>query len=193
MFSTENKDPIIHYCKLGMYLSSFFYYILDNLVFYFNIGLLSEHSVNFLGIKIKDIKNLFSLTRNLIKIIYDLELLKRRKAELDQFVELIKIESIKNDKESDCKLKSILFIKNQINMCKLGVCHNIIRIVICLSSLKCYPINQLIHPIFAKFLGLIHCIITFYKEISELSGNFCENDEMNLLKNNNSITKANND
>lgn len=176
-----------------MYLSSFFYYILDNLVFYFNIGLLSEHSINFLGVKIKNVKNFFSLLRNVIKTIYDLQLLNYRKKELDQIITSFKKENINsiNDLGSDCKLESIMFINNQIKMCKLGVCHNIIRIIMCLSSLKCYPIDQIIHPIFSKFLGLIHCFITFYKEISELSGNMCDNENVNLIKSFN--IKANND
>ena len=179
-FHGSNNSKWGDILKALMHSCSFFYYLMDNLVFYSNIGLISENNM---FISLKNIKQYFSLLRNIIKMYVDIRKYFVLTSKMTILLEKINLSS-KQDKEKDL-LDSIIKMRSSLLYLKLCIIHNFIRIVIILCSLKIWPFFNLIHPIFASFLGLIHAFITFYKEILDIVKINNEQSENNkLLKEN---------
>jgi hypothetical protein len=160
------------------------YYLLDNLVFYSNIGLLSE---TFLGnISIKSLKQIFSLFRNITKSILDIKkyknlinLEKDLKEEINKVSNSSDISKVEEENKKAFYLSAIKEAREKLNYIRLCLAHNAIRIVLILCSLKINPFYYIIHPIISSLLAVLHSLIAFYKEIKEIKTQIDSEDRTN--------------
>jgi hypothetical protein len=173
--------------KAMMCMSSFFYHVFDNLVWFNNVGLMSEYFVG--DIKLKNAKNLFSLLRNIIKIVLDIlkfnylyYLDKQNEEEVFEIFEQ-PVENFKPDDLDNKILKQALEIRAKYRAKLLDIIHSFLRICTLLYSLRLEPFYSNVHPIFTNFCGMAQSIIALYKalfvknkDIKEFE--YAHNDEM---------------
>jgi hypothetical protein len=152
--------------KALMSLSSFFYHIFDNLVWSNNVGLIGEYFVG--DIKLKNAKNLFSLLRNIIKIIMDFYkfkslyyLNKKNEEEVSEVFEK-RVENFQTEINNKV-LKQTLEIRSKLRNKILDLFHSFLRINMLLYSLRLDPAYSQLHPIFIGLCGMLHSIISLYK------------------------------
>lgn len=161
--------------KASLSFCALFYYLLDNLVFYSNIGMITENY--FTNLSLKSLKQTFSLIRNILKSILDVKkffILRNLETELKE--EINKINNFNLSKYEEEKQKSFFLVKikeirSKLVQVKICILHNIIRIIIILCSLKVDSIFFFVDPIIHNLLGVIHSLISFYKEICEINNN----------------------
>jgi hypothetical protein len=157
--------------KALMCISSFFYHIFDNLVWASNIGLMSEYLVG--EIKFKNTKNLFSLFRNLIKIVMDFykfqSLYSINSKNEEEVLEVFdnKVENFKTEIHNRIVTQT-LQIRHKLRHKILDLGHSFLRINMLLYQLRLEPFYSNLHPIFIGLCGMIHSIISLYKNISEI-------------------------
>jgi hypothetical protein len=156
--------------KALMSISSFFYHIFDNLVWASNTGLLTEYLVG--EIKFKNTKNLFSLFRNLIKIVMDFYKFKslyfinsKNEEEVLQVFDN-KVENFKTEIHNRLVTET-LKIRYKLRYKVLDLVHSFLRINMLLYSLKIEPFYSNLHPIFIGLCGMLHSIISMYKNITD--------------------------
>lgn len=177
------KSQSNNYLKALLSFFALVYYLLDNLVFYSNIGLFSE---TFLGnISIKSLKQLFSLFRNITKSILDIKKyhnLTKLEKELKEEINKLSnsdINKLDDEKKKTFLLSAIQEIREKLNYVRLCLAHNSIRMVLILCSLKVDPVYYLIHPILSSLLAVLHSLIAFYKEIKEIKCQIESQDRTN--------------
>lgn len=152
--------------KALMHLSSMFYHIFDNLVWSSNVGVISEYFVG--DIKLKNTKNSFSLLRNLIKIVMDINKFKslyvvNKKNEEEVYEEFEKnVENFKTHLHSKL-LTQMIEVRGKLRRKVLDIIHSTLRICMLIYSLKFEPFYSNLHPILAGFCGMVHSVISLYK------------------------------
>ena len=169
------KDTSITNISKGlMSLSSFFYHIFDNFVWSNNVGIMGEYFVG--EIKHKNLKNFFSLLRNLIKIVLDfykfksLYYINRQNEEevseaFDKRVENYQAEIYNKI------LTHTVEVRVKLRKKILDIVHSFLRISMLLYSLRAEPFYSNLHPIFIGFCGMTHSIISLYKVFQNLDKN----------------------
>ena len=171
LYSYIYKTPdAVQVLKAMLCLSSFFYHIMDNLVWAANTGIIDEFLLG--EIKWKLSKNFFSYIRNWIKITMDCIKL-RKYISYDRYNEEEILNKF-NKEMSKFKVQSDYNIiahalKNRakIRMKSINIMHSALRIYMLSYNLKIDPLYRLTHPIFIGFLGVIHASISIYKNLSK--------------------------
>jgi hypothetical protein len=164
------QTSIRNLSKALMAISSFFYHIFDNLVWASNVGLINEYLLG--EIKFKNIKNLFSLFRNLIKIIMDfykfnsLYLINSKNEEEVLEVFDNKVENFKTEIHNRLVAQT-LENRSKLRLKLLDLVHSFLRINMLLYSLRIEPFYSNLHPIYVGLCGMIHSIISLYKSITD--------------------------
>ena len=167
-----------------MNLFSLFYHFLDNLVWYSNLGLISEYIAG--NISLKTIKRLFSLLRNVLKLLLDLKKYRRVCNKVED------LNSSQSDEEQSDALK--------LKQLRISIIHSIIRSILLFNNLRVPPFNY-INPIISDILSVVHSLLSVFKyysrecidEISnELNLNKIENEKylkLETIKENESLYK----
>lgn len=156
-----------------MAICSFFYHVFDNLVWCNNVGVIGEYFVG--EIKLKNTKNLFSLMRNVIKLVMDFYKFKslyliNRKNEEEVYEAFEKrVENFKAEIHNRM-LTQTLEVRVKLRMKVLDIVHSFLRISMLLYSLRLEPFYSNLHPIFTGLCGMAHSIIALYKVLLEDSG-----------------------
>jgi hypothetical protein len=175
--------------KALMSLSSFFYHIFDNLVWTSSVGLISEYLIG--DIKLKNTKNLFSLFRNLIKIIMDFYKFKSlyfiNSKNEEEVLEVFdnKVENFKTEAHNRIVTQT-LQIRLKLRLKILDLVHSFLRINMLLYSLRIEPFYSNLHPIFIGLCGMTHSLISIYKSITVINESRHFNSSKNEEKNNKS-------
>lgn len=157
--------------KALMSLSSMFYHFFDNLVWGSNVGVISEYFVG--DIKLKNTKNIFSLIRNLIKIIMDIykfqflyEINCKNQEEVQEAFEK-KVENFQTDLHKKLLIQTIE-VRSKLRNKLLDIIHSFLRSIMLIYSIKIEPFYSNLHPIFNGLCGMIHSIISLYKVFFDL-------------------------
>jgi hypothetical protein len=136
-----------------------------------NVGVISEYFVG--DIKLKNTKNMFSLLRNLIKIIMDFnkfkhlyEINSKNEEEVIEAFEK-RVENFQTDSHKKMLMQTIK-IRAKLRIKFLDIAHSFLRICMCIYSLKIEPFYSNLHPIFTSFCGVIHSIISLYKVLIDV-------------------------
>jgi hypothetical protein len=163
------KDTsIMNLCKALMSISSMFYHLIDNLVWGWNVGLMSEYLVG--DIKLKSAKNVFSLIRNIIKILLDVykfnslaELNSKNKEEVYEMFER-RVENFQTNLHKKL-LEETIYYRYKMRIKILDILHSFFRICMLLYSIKLEPFYSNLHPIFIGLCGSLNAVISLYKAI----------------------------
>jgi len=182
------KDTSIrNLLKALMSLSSMFYHIFDNLVWGSNVGLISEYLVG--EIKLKNTKNMFSLLRNLVKIIMDIykfqnlvEINSHNEEEVRQAFEK-NIENFQTDAHKKLLIETIE-LRSKIRNKLLDIIHSFLRCIMLIYSLKIEPFYSNVHPIFNGLCGMMHSIISLYKIFFDVETRNALGSNLNFLNKN---------
>jgi hypothetical protein len=182
------KDTSIrNILKALMSLSSMFYHIFDNLVWGSNVGLISEYLVG--EIKLKNTKNIFSLLRNLIKIIMDIykfqnmvEINSQNEEEVHEAFEK-NVENFQTDAHKKLLIQTIE-LRSKIRNKLLDIIHSFLRSIMLIYSIKIEPFYSNVHPIFNGLCGMIHSIISLYKILFDVETQNAFGSNLNILNKN---------
>jgi len=160
--------------KALMNLSSMFYHLFDNLVWTSNMGVISEYLAG--EVKLKNIKNVFSFLRNLIKITIDILKLnslfvinKKNEEEVQEAFDK-KVENFQTHLHKKL-LDQAIIVRSKVRGKMIDVVHSFLRICMLIYSLKLEPFYSNLHPIFAGFCGTIHSLISLYKALYDEDNN----------------------
>ncbi len=157
-----------------MNLSSMFYHLFDNLVWGANVGVISEYLVG--DIKLKNTKNVFSLLRNLIKIIMDiykfnsLYVIHRKNQEEVYEAFEKQVENFETDMHKKL-LDGVILFRSKLRRKFLDIIHSFLRICMLFYSLKFEPFYSNLHPIFTGLCGMLHSLISLYKALYDNNDN----------------------
>lgn len=133
--------------KALMNLCSLYYHLTDNLVWYANLGIISEYLIG--NVSLKSIKRIFSLIRNFIKLYLDI---KRYRS----------LSLIVDGEIPECQLK------DQIQLSKALIVHDLLRILILFSELSIKPFS-LIAPILIDSFCVVDSLISLYKLLRQFT------------------------
>jgi len=156
--------------KVMMSLSrtcSFFYYILDNILWAINIGILSEFFEKTFAKRWKKSKDSFSLFRNVFEFI--LNYFKLRNSKIKEKLYAQKLLAMKNtlvklEDESYDALRNLLRKRRKRRFQMLEVFHSTLRLLMLVKSLR-LPGESHLDPVFISFLGLVSTSISLFKAI----------------------------
>jgi len=164
-----NSPTLINLLKAFKSLSSFFYHLFDNILWASNLGLVSEYLIG--DIKIKNIKNIFSLLRNILKIIADFIKFKHfycLEKQNENKIEMLNEKYNRDNKDIfDNLLKDTFEIRKKLRAKQFDLIHSCLRVCMLLSSLRLEPFYSNLHPIFIGICGSIHSIIALYKTLQD--------------------------
>jgi len=169
-FLRKTKKPILLKVLITLsHVSSFFYYILDNILWAIAMGILSdffeEHEYKIW----KKRKHSFSFARNILQLV--INLLKVNRSNQKEKNYLTEIEGMKNkiiqaDDESYDSIRLLIRRRRKGRFEILEVFHSILRVVMLVKSLD-LPGSDFLHPVFVSFCGLVSSHISLFKALQE--------------------------
>ena len=151
--------------KIVIKLSGFFYYMLDNMLWVINVGVISKR-VAFYS-TMKSWKNIFSLVYNYFQMFKSIIGLFKAKQKLNKILK--EMELHKHEVVGTTSLKATEIVRRYINQKQKIYDHmfvlvrNTLRILILNYKLRIVFWKDLFHPIFVSFLGIFQNITAFFK------------------------------
>ena len=122
----------------------------------------------------KSSKNFFSLTRNVIKLILDIEKLRNyyliNAHTEDEIKSVFEKEVVDFKTEThNTMINQSLQLRSKIRFKKLDILHSISKIFVGIYNLKIEPYYSYTHPFFISFCGLMKALVSFVKEYIKAS------------------------
>jgi hypothetical protein len=159
-FQTPNAIRVL---KALMCLSSFFYHLMDNVVWAVNVSIIDEYIIG--EIRWKMTKKFFALIRKILLLIVDMIKLGKYFDKEMKFRENQNkiVENGKNN-EIDLNLLNENFeLRSKIRMKLLELVHSASRICMLSYSLKMEPFFSYTHPVYVAFCGILYSGISIFR------------------------------
>lgn len=147
-------SPFLKFVKIISTFCSLIYYFTDNWLW---LAQLDFASNTFLGLKIKRIKNLFSLLKTILELFissFTVHIKRQEEALLVEQLRKYRHEQVEPGKEWYVLMVNLILLRREIRFNCIEAIIYLCRFFLLTSSLKLIG-HSLLHPIFVSFSGLL--------------------------------------
>ncbi|CDW81009.1 pex11 domain containing protein [Stylonychia lemnae] len=172
------NGQLVRIMSLFARVCGFFYYLLDNVVWFSNMGMISKTAFN--KMKWKRLKDIFTLAKNWSEVIKSIIIWYYAVQEENRInEELSKLENqvVGLDQRTTKLVKDLIKQRQKRRICFATVIQNTLRILMLSYRLK-LPIKKYMHPIFYTVCGLVSNIFAIFKIWSNESSKTYSNQKL---------------